>query len=160
MSVAEQAPQGIHTISFDVRGLPHPQGSMRNHVTKNGKVASRYPPGVWDWRHRVQQVAAGEMMGSPPLTSAVAVRLGFDLPRPLGHYGTGRNARVVKASAPPWPINVGSGDIDKLVRAVLDACTDAGVWQDDSLVVTLTAAKRYVPMPNRPGVHVVITELT
>jgi len=137
-------------LTIDVRGLPRPQGSMR--VFPNGGVA--YPPAVIMWRRLVQGAAVEAMMGKPIFLGAVELRMGFDLPRPASHYGTGRNVTTVKASAPPWPITM--PDLDKLVRAVGDALTDAGVWKDDSQVVSLTTAKRY---GDRPGVLIQVKEL-
>ena len=140
------------TVTVDVRGLPRPQGSMRLHALPNGKVASRYPPAVWDWRRKVQQAVAE--LEAEQLTGAVELRLGFDLPRPDGHFGTGRNAGTVKASSPTLPITM--PDLDKLVRCIADAITDAGLWHDDSQVVFIQAAKRYA---SPPGVRIVITEV-
>lgn len=42
---------------------------------------------------------------------------------------------------------VSKPDIDNLVKAALDALTDAGVWSDDSQVVQLHAAKMYGLVP-------------
>jgi Holliday junction resolvase RusA-like endonuclease len=140
----------MRTFVFDVRGIPRPQGSMR--VFPNGGAS--YPPAVWDWRRQVQQTVADER-GDERLESAVEVRLGFDLPRPAMHYGTGRNAGTVKTSSPPHPTT--APDIDKLTRCVLDACTDAGLWRDDSQVVYLQSAKRYTDAV--PGVKIVINTL-
>jgi crossover junction endodeoxyribonuclease RusA len=142
-------------VTIDVRGLPHPQGSMRTHALPNGAVAVRYPPAVWAWRHQVQAAMVAAAVGDQ-ITAAVEVRLGFDLARPADHFGTGRNAGTLKASAPSWPVNAKSGDIDKLARAILDAATDAGLWHDDCQVASLVAAKRYGPLP---GVKITITEL-
>jgi crossover junction endodeoxyribonuclease RusA len=99
--------------------------------------------------------AAVARLEEPPILGAVELRLGFDLPRPAGHYGTGRNAAVLKPSAPVHPITV--PDLDKLVRCVSDAITDARLWADDSQVVSLVTAKRY---GEQPGVHITVTELT
>jgi len=126
---------------------------MRLHPLPNGKTAARYPAAVYQWRAQVQQAVAEQM--SDPFPGPVEVRLGFSLPRPQSHYGTGRNAGRIKASAPTWPAQM--PDLDKLVRAVLDACTDAGLWRDDSQVCALQAAKLYTP--TNPGVHITITEL-
>jgi Holliday junction resolvase RusA-like endonuclease len=30
-----------------------------------------------------------------------------------------------------------------MIRAILDGCTDAGVWRDDAQVVNISARKRY-----------------
>jgi len=128
---------------------------MKAHPLPNGKVALRYPPGVYQWRAQVQQAVA--QLEEPPLEGAVALRLGFDLPRPGGHFGTGRNAGTLRPAAPVWPITM--PDLDKLVRAVCDAITDAGQWKDDSQVVTITAAKRYCPLNKPPGVQITIMEV-
>jgi crossover junction endodeoxyribonuclease RusA len=38
-------------------------------------------------------------------------------------------------------------DLDKLVRAVLDALSEAGVWRDDAQVVSVVARKAYGSAP-------------
>jgi crossover junction endodeoxyribonuclease RusA len=48
-------------------------------------------------------------------------------------------------------------DLDKLVRCICDALTDAGVWKDDAQVCVLVAAKRYTN--GLPGVLIQIAEL-
>lgn len=144
------------SIKIDVRGLPHPQGSLKLHQLPNGKTAARYPAAVYQWRAQVQQAVAMQMFEQclESFQGAVELRLGFDLPRPQGHFGTGRNAGIIKQSAPPWPIV--APDTDKLIRAVADAITDAGLWKDDSQVVAIHAAKRY---QSPPGVLIQITAL-
>ena len=54
----------------------------------------------------------------------------------------------------PWPIK--PPDIDKLVRGVCDAVTDAGVWEDDGQVVKVTAWKCYADT-REPGASVKIS---
>ena len=99
-------------VSVYVRGLPRPQGSMRLHTLPNGKTAARYPPAVYGWRSQMQQAIVE--LGEEPFTGPVELRLGFDLPRPAGHSGTGRNAGTVKPSAPTYPTV--APDLDKLTR--------------------------------------------
>lgn len=142
----------MRQISIDVRGIPRPQGSMLLHSLPDGKAAARYPAVVYAWRAQVQQAIAE--VTTEPFLGPVELSLGFDLPRPLGHYGTGRNAGIVRASAPVWPTV--APDLDKLVRCVGDAITDAGMWKNDAQVVTIHAGKRYVD--SRPGVFITITE--
>lgn len=145
------------SVTIDVRGLPHPQGSMLTHVMPTGKVATRYPASVWRWRAQVQQAVADARVTQ--ITAPVELRLGFDLPRPAGHYGTGRNAGNVKPSAPLWPSI--RPDLDKLVRCICDAITDAGLWRSDAQVCSLHSAKRYTNQASDvPGVRITITELT
>jgi Holliday junction resolvase RusA-like endonuclease len=70
----------------------------------------------------------------------VHVRMTFNLPRPAGHYGSGKNAGKVRASAPRE--HVTKPDLDKLARCVLDALTGV-VYADDSQVVGINASKCY-----------------
>jgi crossover junction endodeoxyribonuclease RusA len=128
---------------------------MKAHQLPNGKIAMRYPPAVHAWRAQVQQAAAEGMELRFPFEQAVSVHLGFELPRPIGHYGTGRNAGQIRQSAPPEPTVM--PDLDKLVRCVCDALTDAGVWKDDAQVVQLIAAKRYAK--SQPGVRIQVQEV-
>ena len=137
------------SIIIDVRGTPRPQGSMQ--LFRNG--GSKYPAEVYVWRGKVQDAVA--RLEEPIILGPVELRLGFDLVRPLAHYGTGRNAGVLKPNAPTWPITM--PDLDKLVRAIGDAITDAGLWKDDAQVASLVTAKRYTT--ETPGVHIVINEL-
>jgi Holliday junction resolvase RusA-like endonuclease len=144
----------LHSYTIDVRGTPRPQGSIKAFARPGGGIATTYSDTVWRWRFQVQQAVAE--LGVAPLGGAVELRLGFDLLRPQSHFGTGRNASVVKASSPEWPTV--APDLDKLTRCICDAITDAGLWKDDSQVVYIQAAKRYVT--EKPGVHIVVTELT
>jgi crossover junction endodeoxyribonuclease RusA len=85
----------------------------------------------------------------------VHVDLTFVFVRPAAHYGTGRNARVLKPSAPAFPATRGQGDVDKLARAVLDALTASGVFLDDSQVSSLAARKVWTgPVFDRPCLRV------
>jgi crossover junction endodeoxyribonuclease RusA len=127
---------------------------MRLHQLPNGHTAARYPAGVYVWRGQVQAAVAA--LEVEPFVGPVELRLGFDLPRPAGHFGTGRNAGVLKPSAPAHPAVM--PDLDKLVRCVCDAITDAALWKDDSQVVVLHAAKRFASAPPG-GVLITITEL-
>ena len=131
---------------------------MKAHALPNGKVALRYGPQVNQWRHHVQYEAAevANLSGMDfPILGPVKLELGFDLPRPQAHYGTGRNSHTLKASSPTWPTVM--PDLDKLVRAICDSLTDAGLWKDDSHVVYLIAAKRYADGP--PGVLIQVEAL-
>lgn len=84
-----------------------------------------------------------------PLTAEIT----FTLARPDSHYGTGRNTGVVKAAyVDAQPVGHNTGDVDKLLRLVLDALQDTDVLPDDSAVVETYARKAFVDGPFSPDV--------
>lgn len=131
-----------------VPGVPRPQGSKRPFRNQHsGKIAMvESSKHVKTWRDDIRGTLIDRLPAAAPLTCAVSVRLVFTMPRPKGHYRTGRNAHVLRPTAPMRPI--GKPDLDKLIRAVLDAIGSAGVWVDDSQVTRLIdPEKRYGPTP-------------
>ncbi len=107
-------------------GRPRPQGSkVRN---RYGGVRDDNAEKLRPWRQSVAYAALQALDGRPRIEGPVAVDVCFTFDRPKS---APRSRRV-------WPITRSSGDLDKLLRAVLDAMTDAGAWRDDSQVVRLT----------------------
>lgn len=155
----------MSVITFTVRGTPAPQGSKRAFRNRHsGRIAlvesSRR---VAPWRSDVRDAAVATIAAHPehgrhsaiPFHGPVAVDLAFRLPRPKGHYGSGRNARVLRPSAPLAP--AGKPDLDKLVRAVFDALSGL-VWADDAQVVALYTEKLYADEGFPAGVEVRVRE--
>jgi crossover junction endodeoxyribonuclease RusA len=144
-------------VYFEVYGTPAPQGSkvgfaVRKGGVLTGKVAlvESSKPRVKTWRQDVMDAAEKAVEGVPEL-GPVTLGVCFWMRRPAGHYGTGRNAMVLRASAPAAP--TGKPDLSKLVRSTEDALTDAGVWKDDAQVVDIVATKRYADN-RRPGASI------
>ena len=137
-------------IEIRVYGLPAPQGSKR-HVGGGRMVESSKAVGPWREavRAETQRIISGRIFDAP-----VQVEIAFFLPRPRGHYGTGRNAGQVRESA-PW-VPAGRPDLDKLIRATMDGLTEGGAWDDDAIVVSLSASKEYADDGQRPGCSIVI----
>jgi Holliday junction resolvase RusA-like endonuclease len=52
-----------------------------------------------------------------------------------------------------------TGDIDKLTRSTLDALVQASVLTDDSIVVDLSARKRFATIANPRGAVIRITRI-
>lgn len=141
------------TIEIDVPGVPAPQGSKR--YVGNGRMveSSKSLP---TWRHDVQEAAKNAVGGVVPpfFDGPVIVHVYFVFARPRSHYGTGRNASVLKASAPEHgPVTRNRADVDKLARAVLDAITHV-VFADDSQVIRLLAAKSWADPTIAPGAYI------
>jgi len=126
-------------IRFEVRGLPAPEGNLR--AGRGGARVRLYHQNsrsLNDWR---QAVASAVQAHAPPAlwTGPVAVELEFSLPQPKSvptHRGRGKKRAPVRS----WPVS--RPDLDKFVRAVLDALTLV-VWVDDSQVVSIRASKEY-----------------
>lgn len=147
-------------IHIEVNGHPTPQGSKRAFVM-HGKARMTESSGdrLRTWRQDVK-AAAIEARPPVPIATSVGVSLEFRFPRPKGHYGSGRNAGRLKPSAPNFPTNKGTGDIEKLIRSTHDALTAAGIWTDDSLVACVNAVKAYADAPSEVGASIWIEEIT
>jgi Holliday junction resolvase RusA-like endonuclease len=144
--------------SWSVRanGVPVPQGSKTAfRHSKTGRVVMLDAnKNLADWRALVTARARSAWgVDRPPLEVPVVASVVFYLPRPKGHYGTGRNAGVLKPSAPLHP-GV-KPDLDKLVRSVFDSLTVAGVWRDDALCWGLSTYKNYADAV-APGVSLTL----
>lgn len=135
--------QGVEVLNFWVPGPPKTKGSLevvntgRNAV--GGRVVLQDSSASKRWRKLVAyaaEQAKGSVWSTPggvhayPLDGPVAVDLTFGLSGD--------------------PVAVRSGDLDKLYRNVLDALTDAGVYEDDVQVVRLSGSKS----EGEPGVRV------
>ncbi|MEV4033453.1 RusA family crossover junction endodeoxyribonuclease [Streptomyces umbrinus] len=130
------------TFQLTVYGTPAPQGSKNRNA--HGALYES-SAAVKPWREAVKFAALDALTHDTqwrPLDEAVRLDVVFTVKRPKHHYGTGRNAGVLKPSAPCFP--TGKPDLDKLVRSTQDALTDAGVLADDSCVTAVFAAKAYV----------------
>jgi crossover junction endodeoxyribonuclease RusA len=131
-------PLSVRHFRVFVPGHAAPQGSKR-HVGHGVIVESstRLKP----WRSDVQSRLM-DADGQPLVkfdSSPVKLSLEFVLKRPVS---TPKRATPQAAKKP---------DLDKLIRAVADAITDAGIWRDDSQIVMLQANKRLAELAETPG---------
>lgn len=146
-------------ISFTVPGVAAPGGSKRAFKDpKTGRIVvkddARNNAG---WRQRVAVFASQAMAGRSPFDGPVAVRVVFYMPRPKGHYGTGRNAGVLKAGAVmARPIT--KPDATKLWRSTEDALKGI-IWGDDSQVVTQSVSKYYEVPGRSPCAEIEVMQL-
>lgn len=162
------------TLTFTILGLPTPQGSKRafnNPHTGRAMMREQTGAKLTTWRQDVKaaaldalgKIAEESYTGSTPwpypMAGAVDVTITFLFERPKAHYGTGRNARVLKESAPGHPISKNLGDVEKLIRSTHDALTTAGVWADDCQVVHVDVWKAYTVRGERPGARITIRTL-
>jgi Holliday junction resolvase RusA-like endonuclease len=145
----------MNEFTLRVLGTPAPQGSKRAFKHKTtGKlvVVEQQHDRVKSWR----QAILDAVENAPGFDCPVSLSITFLLERKAGHYGTGRNAGILRPSAPQFPGAM--PDLSKLVRATEDALTNAGVWRDDGQVVTLHVAKRWADPVTLPGAIILIKE--
>lgn len=132
------------TLSVFIPGHPAPQGSKR-HVGGGRMVESS--KNVKPWRSDIRgHLIDGDSQPKARFDGPVHIELEFIMPRPVS---------TPKRFTPPA---VKKPDLDKLQRAVFDAIGSAGVWRDDSQVVSVQATKRLAGIGETPGLHLVITE--
>lgn len=127
-------------LEITVYGTPAPQGSKR-HVGNGRMVESSKL--VKPWREAVVHAAieARTAIGHTTLLDAVTVCATFFVKRPKSHFRTGANAHLLRDGAPAYPTT--KPDLDKIVRATLDALTTAEAYRDDAQVVRLNVTKAY-----------------
>ena len=143
----------MNRVEFVVLGEPVPQGS-KTVIQQKGRRPRLIEdnPLTGPWRQAVAAAASTAMAGRRPLEGPLELRVTFVFRRPVGHFGTGRNAGRLKASAPLYVPK--RPDADKLLRAIGDAIT-AIVCRDDAQLVIVHAEKHY----GQPCAHVVVREL-
>ena len=134
-------------LAWTVDGDPVPQGSLRPMMAGGHPVliyTNREPLALW--RDAIRDACPVMEPDAGPWRVCIQ----FRMKRPAGHYSrSGILPRFEDATPCRRP------DIDKLVRAVLDALT-MRVWRDDGQVVEVKASKRYSECP---GVTIMVDRL-
>ncbi len=146
-------------IEFFVPGVPVPGGSKRAFTNrKTGKpIITDASKSTRPWMSHVASVAAEAMRATEdatPLSGPIRLTIEFVLPRPKGHYGTGKNAGKLKPGAPY--LHTKRPDATKLLRSTEDALSNI-CWKDDSQVAIQRVRKVYGP---EPGASVQIEDAT
>ena len=104
------------------------------------------------WMQAVSGTVRAEYDGEP-LPGPLRCDMQFRMMRPKGHYGSGKNAGVIKSRfTNAFP--TGRPDRVKLIRSTEDALTGI-LWKDDSQVVAGIESKIYVERD--PGVVITVS---
>lgn len=133
-------------ISFFVPGVPIPKGSAKAFYVKAlGRAVVTQDNGDKQkpWASMIAVVAQEHF--AKPIEGPVMISVAFKMPRLKGHFGSGKNAGVVKSTAPVY--HTSKPDLDKLLRCIKDALTGIA-WKDDSQVsVVAHLSKKYGDAP-------------
>jgi len=145
--------------SFYIQGTPVPQGSKNAFVytPKGGGrpravVTDASGQRLKDWRKIIHYTAKQKWSGDP-LEGPVSLTVTIYIKRPKNHYGTGKNAHMLKDTAPKHHII--KPDRTKLLRAIEDGLTGI-CWKDDSQVISGPCDKLYADKREDAGCFVTI----
>jgi len=114
-----------------------PVAKKRPRFARRGKFVATYSDQETE-EGRFLLLAKGQIPG--PMAGPLRVECKFYLPRPKGHFGSGKNAGALKASAPLHHVN--KPDADNLAKFCLDVLNGLA-WADDAQIVALTGVKVY-----------------
>jgi len=139
-------------IEFVVYGKPAQMGSKKAFV-RGGRaiITDDNSEKRKAWANAVSSVAAEVMRGRDLISSPVQLRALFYFRRPNSHYGSGRNATTLKASAPE--LHSQTPDLDKLIRCLGDALTGI-VFRDDALIWSMVISRHWTEKQERAEVEV------
>ena len=132
-------------MTIRVFGTPAPKGSKSfKGMSKRGHaILVESSKRVKPWAEAVKWAALEHRCVT--IDAAVTIDLTFYLPRPKT-----LPKRVIHCTKKP--------DLDKLQRSTFDALKEAGVYRDDSQVVSVNAAKVYAT-EEAPGALIAITQI-
>jgi hypothetical protein len=136
-------------ISYFIEGEPAPQGSKTGKVVNGRVIMWEASAKVKPWRTAValqtQAYRASQWPNAEQWTikTPVQITLIFHLPKP----------KSVKRDFPSV-----KPDLDKLVRSTFDGLTTGGLYEDDALVIALSASKIYAT--DRIGCQIIVSEET
>lgn len=151
----------MSAVTFEVIGEPVPQGSVSSRILPGTQRSVTYYKNAKNiHEYRGQLAAAAVAAGAERVEAgAIEVQILFVFSRITAHFGTGRNAGIVKDSA-PYYVTKANHDIDKLTRCVLDALTGV-CYRDDGQVAVLHCTKRYTlaGVSERPRTVVTVSVL-
>lgn len=146
MSLAIYSPpkgSPFRSIRAFIHGIPKGQPRPRA-FARNGKARVYDPATAESWKSAIACELREKF--TEPFERRVRLNLVFILPRPKSHYRKNGELKPDQQLA-----HTNKPDLDNLAKAVLDACTTIGLWQDDALVWSLLVCKRYPGQGDRTG---------
>ncbi len=137
-SGAARMPTHAPAVVLEVYGDPIPQGSMKP-VTRKGQSYTQLVsdnPALKPWRERVRHVAmqtqaAASIKPWTPISGPVVIAAEFYVAKPKR---APKRRRIMPDTKP---------DLDKLTRAICDALSAAGTYEDDARITDLFPRVRY-----------------
>jgi len=124
-----------YSYHFEIDMQPVAKGRPR--ITHRGHV---YTPKRTKDAEGFMQLRLAEQMGEEDLLQGpLRARICFFIERPVSHFTKKGNLRK---GVPTMPTSKRVGDLDNLMKAVLDSANQI-IWEDDAQVCDITSTKRY-----------------
>ena len=137
---------------YDLFVHGEPKGQPRPRAFAFHGKARVYDPGTAEhWKSQIALALPNVIL---KYSGPVRVSLSFYMPRPKHHF---TKAGLLKPSSPFAYAK--KPDADNLAKAVLDALTTLGAWDDDAQVATLLIEKWYPVVGNVPGCFIKVETL-
>ena len=134
---------GAIVIQVFVPGIPEPQGSKNAYVRGNRAVLVEANKKLPAWRKLLTEKLESANYSCQSLTGAVSLEIVFLMPK----------ARSNKKDFPYQ-----KPDLDKLIRAVGDSATNAGVIGDDAQICEIVAHKLWAGEESDAGALISFSE--
>lgn len=129
-------------MNFKADLTPVPQKRPRAAVV-NGRVVMYDHADCKKYKTALAQIFRAQMGNNPRITSPVDIYICLTLPIPSSWS---RQSREAAAAEKVMPDTRRTGDIDNLIKPVLDAANGV-IWQDDCQVIGMGATKKYGATP-------------
>ena len=140
-------------IQFVVFGKPAQMGSKKAFIRGGRAILTDDNSAKRkSWANAVSARAGEVMRGRDLIMKPVKIKAAFYFRRPQSHYGTGKNAAILKAAAPS--IHAQTPDLDKLIRCLEDALTGI-VYRDDALIWQMSLSRHWTEKQERCEVEVI-----
>lgn len=139
-------------IEFFVEGIPKAQARPCAFYNKKTGRAGVYDKGnSAEWKSKIVDACVKNEIKSFG-SCCIHLEMVFHMPRPKSHFVSNNMAKGLKNDS--TDLHTSRPDLDNLEKAVMDAMTDYGVWQDDSFVCSKRSVKIYAD--NEVGMSVTI----
>lgn len=138
-------------VSFFVPGIPKAQPRPRSFVCK-GRVRVYDAGTAESWKSDIA-IAARAALAGHKFEGPIYLMLYFYMPRPKSHFIGGK----LRYSAPVR--HTSKPDLDNLEKAVMDALTNIGAWNDDSQVCVKRGFKVYCNQESCTGAKIIIKSI-
>jgi Holliday junction resolvase RusA-like endonuclease len=127
----------------------NPVAKMRHRSFVKKKKDGKFFMGAYNPQTDVENKFISFLMTQIPkghslILDPIYIQIWYGIARPKSHYGTGRNAGKLKASAPKYPAK--KPDIDNFEKFIFD-CLSGVIYRDDSQVISCRHDKRYSENP-------------